>query len=144
MGKDVIAYQAGGFVTFVGSVSSYVNTRTGETRAEGPTPRLCAVSNSDGQWHLSTPFGNFSVPAQDEMVTTFKPAFLQGQGDVAGMQTLVPLGGSNGAMFTYTTITKSNGSVTRTGTVTRNTTETFTCELAEGGSAPAPAPSPAR
>ena len=143
MGKDVIAYQAGGFVTFVGSVSSYVNTRTGETRAEGPTPRLCAVSNSDGQWHLNTPFGNFSVPAQDEMVTTFKPAFLQGQGDVAGMQTLVPLGGSNGAMFTYTTITKSNGSVTRTGTVTRNTTETFTCELAEGGSAPAPAPSPA-
>ncbi|MFT3776749.1 MAG: hypothetical protein QM772_00490 [Ottowia sp.] len=139
VGRDMIALQAGGFINFAGSVSSYANVSTGETALQGPTANLCAVSKDQGQWHLNTPFGNFSVPAQEEMVTTFKPAFLPD--DVAAMQLLHPMGGSTDTQFNYTISTGRDGSVTRMAWVTRGT-ESFWCESTEGAAAPPPSLAP--
>lgn len=85
------------------------------------------MTNAQGQWVIRTPYGTFSVAATDQMVTTFKPAFLPD--GVGAMQMLTPLGDSNGLLFSYTNISYKNGQVARMATMTRGASETYSCEL---------------
>ncbi|WP_028603783.1 hypothetical protein [Ottowia thiooxydans] len=119
----MISLVAGGFTTFVGNTSEYINTGTQTVETRGPAAQLCSVTKSDGIWHFNTPFRNFTIPALDEMVTTFNENLRNGY---AAMQSLTPLGGGEN-LLTYTILVDKEGSVYRTAMVTTNTKETYAC-----------------
>lgn len=137
VGKDMIPLLAGGFTAFAGNTSNYVNSNTQQVETRGPSAQLCTVTNSGGVWQVVTPFRSFTVPAVDEMVTTFNEGF---RGDYAGMQSLTPLGGGENVLV-YTIFISKSGSVTRTAMVTTKTKETFTCSL-DPAQSTSPTPTP--